>query len=109
MAYDQDGIPIDDAILLATAKTLVETVSVITLRKLSHIAWHFDASLYDDASQYPPSWALDRFLEQPIDDALWRTLHARYDNYTPRGSLKNFKASHDFLLNPILGSLSSDA
>lgn len=101
MAYNQDGILIDDAILLATAKTLVETLSVITLRKLSHIAWHFDARLHHDASHYQPSWALDHFLEQPIDDELWETLYMRHSNYT-RGSLKDFKASHDFLLSPWL-------
>ena len=101
---EQDNTILDDAIVAATAHTLVGSLSDDTLLKLSLITWHFDGSLHSDASSYALSPALARFLKQPNDDTIWKSLHDRYQSETGRQvSLPAFKASHGFLLCATLG------
>lgn len=108
MSQDQDNIAIDDAMISASAQTLAGSLSHTALLKLSLITWHFDATLHFDASLYAPCPALARFLEQPTDNAIWTTLYERYESHTPNYiSLRDFKASHDFLFCPALGSVSN--
>lgn len=98
---DQDNTPIDEGILSASAKTLVESLSDTTLQKLSLITWHFDAS-------GAPSEGLRCFLRQPSDDTVWKTVHGRYQMITKQDvPFREFRASHDFLLCPALGSASN--
>lgn len=95
----QDNTVLDDALVNATAHTLVGSLSDDTLLKLSLITWHFDGTLRFDASSYAPSPGLAHFLEQPNDDTIWEALYGRYQSRTGiHVSLRGFKASHDFLL-----------
>jgi hypothetical protein len=106
---DQDNTVLDDA-MVASARTLVATLSRDTLLKLSLITWHFDASLHSDASSYGTSPELARFLEQPHNDTIWEILYGRYQSHTGlQVSLPAFKVSHDFLLCPTMGLFSNEA
>ncbi|KAJ6016377.1 hypothetical protein N7540_010968 [Penicillium herquei] len=92
-----DQIPINDALLSATAKTLVESLSRSTVEKLSVITWHFDSS-------GAVSEGLRCFLRRPIDNAGWEAVHRSYQTMTKQNvPFQEFKASHDFLLYPALG------
>lgn len=94
---DLDGI-IDETILSITANNLVNILSRCTIEKLSAITWHFDSS-------GGPSKELSDFLRQPSNNAIWKAVHQSYQTMTKqRVSFQQFKASHDFLLYPALGS-----
>lgn len=107
MSRDQDNTTIDHGILSATAKTLVGSLSntsYATLLKLSLITWHFDSS-------GAPSDELACFLRQPSHNAVWKVWETIHDDYqrimqrtVPFGE---FKATHDFLLCPLPGSVSN--
>jgi hypothetical protein len=97
---DRENTTIDDGILSARAETLVESLSYTTLLKLSLITWHFGS----------PSASSDLacFLRQPSHNAVWETVHDRYQRLMQEAvPFREFKASHDFLLCPILGSASN--
>lgn len=107
---DQDNTVLDDAMVAASAHTLVGSLSDDTLLKLSLITWHFGATLLPDASSFAPSPELARFLEQPNNDTIWEALYCRYQSHTGlQYRLRDFKASHDFLLCPTLSWFSNGA
>ena len=90
---------IDDGIICASAKTLVESLSAIALLKLSLMTWNFDSSGV-------PSEELTRFLRQPNDQHDWESIHRQYQRFTDNeSSLSDFKASCDLLLWTALGSV----
>lgn len=72
-----------------------------TVKKLALITWHFGAG--EDSEDYEAHLELAHFLRHPTDNTAWRDLRARYYNYTPFESLRDFKASHYFLLSLLLG------
>lgn len=84
----------------------MDSLSDVTLEKLSLIVWHFDTRTYFDASSYEPNWALDYFLAKPTDDEVWEAVYARYDNSASPESLPIFKAHNDYLC-PQLGPISN--
>ncbi|KAJ5155486.1 hypothetical protein N7492_008289, partial [Penicillium capsulatum] len=90
---------IDDGIICASAKILVESLSATALLKLSLMTWNFDSSGV-------PSEELTRFLRQPNNQHDWESIHGQYQRSTGReSSLSDFKASCDLLLWPTLGSV----
>lgn len=94
-----DEIIIDDAIICASAKTLVESLSQTSLLKLSLVTWNFDASGL-------PSEELTHFLRQPNDNAVWGPVHRQYQRIAgKRLAFCDFKASFDFMLWSALGSV----
>ncbi|KAJ5988256.1 hypothetical protein N7481_003466 [Penicillium waksmanii] len=93
---DQEHVILDEGIVCACTKTLVQTLSHTTLLKLALITWHFDAS-------GEPSEGLSRFLRQPGNSAVWEAVHSGYRQSEKKDvSLQSFKISHDFLLWPAL-------
>lgn len=91
---DFHKVTIDGALLSATAKRLVKSLSRSTIEKLSVIAWHFDASGGQGAN-------LRDFLRYPRKNTLWEAIHKSYQTMTKQKiSFREFKASHDFLLSP---------
>lgn len=94
---------IDDGIIFASAKTLVDSLvksrSWNVLLKLSSMTWNFDASGV-------PSEELARFLRQPNNQHDWESIHGHFQRLTDNDlSVSDFKASCDFLLWPALGSV----
>ena len=107
----EDNANIDDEILSATAKSLVASLNYTTALLSTLILWHFDASICAPSrgltSLRIPE-GLTRFLRQPDDSAVWHSLHDRYNsNMQTTVSFDDFKKMHDFLLFPVLGSLSN--
>lgn len=93
---DQDHAILDEGIVCACTRTLVQTLSRTTLLKLALLTWHFDAS-------GEPSEGLSRFLRQSRDNAVWEAVYSGYQQTEKENvSLHNFKMSHDFLLWPAL-------
>ena len=98
-ALQNSETTIDDGIICASAKTLVESLSANALLKLSLITWNFDSSGV-------PSEELARFLRRPNNQHDWESIHRQYQRFTGReSSLSDFKASCDLLLWPALVSV----
>jgi hypothetical protein len=92
------GETIDEKTLSIAAKDLVNTLSRSTIEKLSAITWHFDSS-------GGPTEELSDFLGQPSNNEVWEAVHQSYQTMSKQNvPFKKFKASHDFLLHPTLGS-----
>jgi hypothetical protein len=92
----QDRATIDEGIVCAWTKTLVQTLSRTTLLKLALLTWHFDAS-------GKQSEDLSRFIRQPRDRVVWEAVYSGYLQAEKEDvSLHVFKMSHDFLLCPSL-------
>jgi hypothetical protein len=84
--------------LSIAAKDLLNILSRSTIEKLSAITWHFDSS-------GDPSKEMSDFLGQPSNNAVWEAVHQSYQTMSnQKVPFKKFKASHDFLLHPALGS-----
>jgi hypothetical protein len=93
---DQDHAILDEGIVCACTRTLVQTLSRTTLLKLALLTWHFDAS-------GEPSEGLSHFLRQPGNSAVWEAVYSGYRQAEKEEvSLHRFKMSHDFLLWPAL-------
>ena len=89
----EDNATLDNDLLSATARTLVESLDYTTLLKLSLITWHFDAS------SSSPSEGLVFFLRQRNDNAVLQKLHPRYQEIMRQSvPFDEFKNSFDFLL-----------